>query len=456
MTLVEMSSTTSPPSESPQTYRRVDTLQPNPLNDRTYGDRADLEDSFLDSIEQNGIREPLVITPVNLLISGHRRWEAAKELGLETVPVNIREYDTDIDRKEAFIDFNRQREKTFSQRMREAEVLHEIESARARQRQGQRTDLWENVPEGGEPEFARTRDVVAEKIKIGSGKTYDYARTVWEAAKDGDPVAINQVDKLDRDNQSISGAYKMVQERHRSESLDAGSESAATPTAEDGTSPDDVELLSPDELVLSAHNGKNADVFPDILALHVEEGAMIADVTFGQGHFWTKVNADAYDLRATDIRPERSPSDDSGVDYHDLPYNDDELDAVVFDPPYANGLFNSDRRDGEGSWIVEQYGTVPNGELTGHDAVLHEYTGGAEEAKRVLRDGGTLIVKTMDQVSGGDQYLTHVDVINLCEELGFTTVDLFVLVRPSRPNSTGVATQQHARKNHSYFLVFTA
>ena len=39
-------------------------------------------------------------------------------------------------------------------------------------------------------------------------------------------------------------------------------------------------------LVQSAHVGGNADIFPQILALHVLEGSTIADVTYGTGIFW--------------------------------------------------------------------------------------------------------------------------------------------------------------------------
>jgi ParB family chromosome partitioning protein len=455
-----MDATIGPQTRSNIEQRALDSLHQNPDNGWIYDDRTDLDDAFLQSIEENGIRVPLIVTPENLLVSGHRRWEAAKRVDLESVPVIVREYDDEHDRKEALIDLNRQREKTFSQKMREADAIHEIESTHALERQGQRTDLRENSPEckSDGSEFRRTRDVVAEKTNIGSGKTYDQARTVWEAAKSGNQIAIREVERLDADDQSIYGAYKKVRSSRSSESKEAeSSSSAATPTDVAEDSPEETEgYLTPDDLILSAHTGTNAEVFPKVLDLHVEEGAQIADVTFGQGNFWPSIDLDAYQLVATDIRPERSPNSESGVDYRQLPYEDGELDALVFDPPYANGLFNGDRQSGDGnSWIEKQYGTTDT-EGTGHDAVLDEYDAGSREAKRVLRDGGTFIVKTMDQVSGGDQHLTHVDVIQLCEELGFTTLDLFVVVRPKRPNSPGVTTQHHARKNHSYFLVFNA
>jgi len=70
--------------------------------------------------------------------------------------------------------------------MAEAEQLQAIERERARARQGARTDLTsgKHCPEVAKgPE--RVRDKVASAIGIGSGRTYDKAAKVWEAAKAG-------------------------------------------------------------------------------------------------------------------------------------------------------------------------------------------------------------------------------------------------------------------------------
>ena len=72
-------------------------------------------------------------------------------------------------------------------------------------------------------------------------------------------------------------------------------------------------------------------MFPEILALHVADGATIADVTYGKGVFWQNVDADRYQLLATDLQ--------TGVDCRELPYDDASLDCVVLDPPYMEGLF---------------------------------------------------------------------------------------------------------------------
>ncbi len=67
---------------------------------------------------------------------------------------------------------------------------------------------------------------------------------------------------------------------------------------------------------------------------------------------------------------------------------------------------------------------------------------------------GGCIVKCQDKVSTGRQWLTHVEIINEYQRNGFYAKDLFVVVRTNRPSVSRLKKQIHARKNHSYFLVF--
>src|SRR5205085_1527635 len=68
------------------------------------------------------------------------------------------------------------------------------------------------------------------------------------------------------------------------------------------------------DIVMSAHVGGNAEVFPQILALHVSEGSTVADVTWGKGVFWQNVPENKYTVLATDLK--------TGVDCRNLPYDD--------------------------------------------------------------------------------------------------------------------------------------
>ncbi|MFN5953358.1 MAG: hypothetical protein ACK6A9_06560 [Dolichospermum sp.] len=55
------------------------------------------------------------------------------------------------------------------------------------------------------------------------------------------------------------------------------------------------------DLIMSAYLSGNAEVFANILQLHVPEGSIVADVTWGKGVFWQNVLKDKYKLLATDI-----------------------------------------------------------------------------------------------------------------------------------------------------------
>lgn len=207
------------------------------------------------------------------------------------------------------------------------------------------------------------------------------------------------------------------------------------------------------DVVLSAHAGGNADLFPQVLALHVPDGATVADVTFGQGVFWRKVPPGRYRLLATDLS--------TGIDCRALPYAPASIDALVLDPPYLEGLLRekAETRGGQGSHGAMRsfYSAGVADRPTGgrwHQAVLDLYLAAAEEARRVLRDHGILIVKCQDEVSANRQELTHVQIVTALAGMGFYARDLFVLVRSNRPGVARLLRQVHARKNHSYFLVF--
>ena len=201
------------------------------------------------------------------------------------------------------------------------------------------------------------------------------------------------------------------------------------------------------DLVLSAHVAGNDDVFPQVLALYVKPGSVVADTTYGKGVFWRQVPDDLYNLRATDIQ--------DGTDCRDLPYDDGSIDCVVLDPPYMHSpggtaheshkpFEDHYRNNGSGGQTKSKY----------HEAIIELYHDAGLEAHRVLRDGGVLIVKCQDEVCSNRQRFTHIDILSSYSEMGFIPEDLFVVVRNNRPGVSRAIRQIHARKNHSYFLVF--
>jgi hypothetical protein len=199
------------------------------------------------------------------------------------------------------------------------------------------------------------------------------------------------------------------------------------------------------DLVFSAHVGTNDELFARILRLYVSPGSTVADVTFGNGIFWKKVPPGTYKLLGTDLR--------DNVDARALPYAAGTIDCVVLDPPYMHSSGGTAYRDKAHGGFSRYQNNEQARSSDGHPAVVQLYLDIALEAKRVLCKGGILIVKCQDEVAVNRQRLTHVEIIQglgkdwICE-------DLFVLVSTKRPGVSRQLQQLHARKAHSYFLIF--
>ncbi len=238
--------------------------------------------------------------------------------------------------------------------------------------------------------------------------------------------------------------FTLLQDLRKGPSLDTSSSAMRDLNKKKRKSPDGV---TTNELIFSAHQGTNDQMFPSILQLYVHPGAKIADINYGKGVFLRNVPKNRYKLHATDLK--------TGVDSRALPYENASLDCVVFDPPFMHtpgGTVHVNHQNYE-----NYYGNNIAANGSGkkyHEAVLDLYFKSALEAKRVLKPDGIFIVKCMDEVCANQQRLTHVELINELAGYGFAVEDLFVLLRHNRPGVSRVLKQVHARKNHSYFLVF--
>jgi len=189
--------------------------------------------------------------------------------------------------------------------------------------------------------------------------------------------------------------------------------------------------------VLAAQIATNAEVFRDALMLHVPPPAYVLDMTYGRGRFWSKLADQPYQLIANDIDPELG---DFSHDFRELPWPDSNFDAVVFDPPYK--LTGTPQGD-------DTYGNRSNG----YKSVAGFYEAGISEGLRVLKPGGVLFVKCMDQVVSGKQSWQHLKVLELAESDSAEGIDLFLVVRAkARPQPH--KRQLHSRKNHSFLWVF--
>ncbi len=69
----------------------INHLKTCPINSEIYRD-SEVGD-LVNSIDEVGLLQPLVVTPENIIISGHRRFKAIQSLGWTEVEVVVKEVD---------------------------------------------------------------------------------------------------------------------------------------------------------------------------------------------------------------------------------------------------------------------------------------------------------------------------------------------------------------------------
>jgi hypothetical protein len=110
--------------------RRIPTseIRPSPENEKLY--KPVLKDDpeiiqLSESIKKRGVLEPLVVTLDGFILSGHRRYVAAKMAGLVPVPCRVKQFRRTDDPNEflrLLREYNRQREKSLDEKLREEVV----------------------------------------------------------------------------------------------------------------------------------------------------------------------------------------------------------------------------------------------------------------------------------------------------------------------------------------------
>jgi hypothetical protein len=182
-------------------------------------------------------------------------------------------------------------------------------------------------------------------------------------------------------------------------------------------------------------------IIENIMTLYNDSKPFTMDATYSTGRFWMGLPGPLFKF---DIMPQTS--DTIQADVRRLPLGNNSIQSAMFDPPFIAGTTNL----GKPGRMKTRFGCHRTAKQM--FVFLHE---AMAELCRVLIPKGLLVVKCQDTVSDGYQHLTHVRIVNMAEELGFYADDLFVLgnnqvIGPSRKGK-----QYHARKNHSYFLVFS-
>lgn len=107
----------------------VDSLSPHPRNNDFFDDITGGKwDEFLESVKASGIIEPLVITQNKVVVSGHQRLRACKELGIRNVYCIVRTYKSEDEILRDLIETNIQQRGTISSsKKKQALIIQTLE-----------------------------------------------------------------------------------------------------------------------------------------------------------------------------------------------------------------------------------------------------------------------------------------------------------------------------------------
>jgi hypothetical protein len=199
--------------------------------------------------------------------------------------------------------------------------------------------------------------------------------------------------------------------------------------------------------VLTSYQCNNDYLIAQVARLYFRPGDRIADVTFGDGRFWRRVDLSQYEFHPSDILT----VPDHPYDCRNLPYRSGSFNVHVYDPPYIHQRRGQPRQRIHGA-------DYKNAETTGwftYAEIIQLFRDGMAEGYRILKPGGLMLVKCQDQIDeAGRQRMAHIEVHDLAvNELSMEVEEIFVLTQPSPLLRFGRSTR-HARKNHSYLWVF--
>lgn len=183
------------------------------------------------------------------------------------------------------------------------------------------------------------------------------------------------------------------------------------------------------------------EIIRNIISLYLEDGRFDLDPTYSKGIFYKNIQEPRYKSDLYPLSEDVLLADCRNLSF----YRSGKFKSIMFDPPFI--ISGTDKENT--SHMRKRFGDY----RTIKD-LFEFYNDSLKEFYRLLEPAGILIFKCQDTVSSGKQYLSHVKIINMAEKLGFYSKDLFILQAKNRMLDPRIKQQRHARKFHSYFLVF--
>lgn len=363
-----------------------------------YGDPEHEISELIQSIAEYGVLTPLVVRQMSdryQILSGNRRLSAARRLGLLTVPCYVSLDVVSTGQELLLLAYNRQRRKSFSQLMREADVFDRVYSEEARERRMRNLDRTARTSEldrrnsddrgvVNDGRSGRTDAKIAKALGLGGKDLYRQARVVWGLACSGDPRALAAVRALDSGTKTIYSAYKDMRRRMRF-------------TARFRPTPYDVWSFRNDTAFGVSHPGAiPAGIVAHLLHYYTRPGDLVVDPMAGGGTVVDVCESMGRRCLAFDLAPERADIRKNDVNSG---FTSDcrNCDLIFVDPPYHTMK--------AGRYAISGIGDEPL--VAWHRFLLRL----AHSAQETLKPGGVLALLVANQTErdlpAGYGYLDH-------------------------------------------------
>jgi len=181
-----------------------------------------------------------------------------------------------------------------------------------------------------------------------------------------------------------------------------------------------------------------------IQKIYLNNNRFDLDPTYSKGVFYKKFGIEEPHFKS-DINPQYK--DVIKADSRNLCFKSNELHSIIFDPPF---LFR-DRISKNTDLMCTRFSYFNT-----YDELINMYSESLLEFYRILKNKGFVIFKCQDMTDGSGSrpfYDTHVDIIKIARNIGFSLRDIVILTKFNKiiKNSK---KQGCFRKIHSYYLIF--
>lgn len=303
-------------------YQRVpvNNLKPHPKNSYYFDDMSGEKwEEFLDSIKVIGIKDPIIITQDNVIVSGHQRIRAAKELGIAEVDVIQYDYQSEDDVLRDLIELNiKQRgvmadsETKAGRRFKELKRIYGVQHGGDRKSSAQVASLksFEQLAEENgisKSKMNRTIQVADSDPKLQdwnvsgkiSGDTIRYMMSQLSPQEREEFYANNEdvekirkkdvveFEKLKKENASISSENSRLKSSlaEKDEEIDYLLNEAGNPAPDSGNDERYAELQAQHDKEISEYRTKIDTMSIELDALRRSSNPGIADMDYGSEIF---------------------------------------------------------------------------------------------------------------------------------------------------------------------------